>query len=76
MRGQLKRSGSLFSYVSIEELIPASHPLRRIHLTTFTKIRERLLNEQVSTKRIGPEALGQVPGEADRGFRGQAVAQR
>ena len=30
MRGQQERSGSLFSYVSIEELIPASHPLRRI----------------------------------------------
>jgi hypothetical protein len=30
MRGQQERSGSLFSYDSIEELIPASHPLRRI----------------------------------------------
>ena len=30
MRGQQERSGSLFSYVSIEERIPASHPLRRI----------------------------------------------
>ena len=30
MRGQLERSDSLFSYVSIEERIPASHPLRRI----------------------------------------------
>ncbi len=30
MRGQRERSGSLFSYVSIEERIPASHPLRRI----------------------------------------------
>ena len=30
MRGQRKRSGSLFSYVSIKERIPASHPLRRI----------------------------------------------
>jgi hypothetical protein len=29
MRGQRERSGSLFSYVSIEERIPASHPLRR-----------------------------------------------
>jgi hypothetical protein len=26
----LEHSGSLFSYVSIEERIPASHPLRRI----------------------------------------------
>ncbi|MDM7937166.1 MAG: IS5/IS1182 family transposase, partial [Cyanobium sp. CZS 48M] len=30
MRGQQERSGSLFSYVSIEERIPSSHPLRRI----------------------------------------------
>ena len=30
MRGQQERSGSLFSYASIEERIPASHPLRRI----------------------------------------------
>jgi hypothetical protein len=30
MRGQRKRSGSLFSYGSIKEQNPASHPLRRI----------------------------------------------
>lgn len=30
MRGHRESSGSLFSYVSIEERIPASHPLRRI----------------------------------------------
>ena len=30
MRGQQERSSSLFSYVSIEERIPTSHPLRRI----------------------------------------------
>ncbi len=30
MRDQQERSGSLFSYVSIEALIPANHPLRRI----------------------------------------------
>jgi transposase len=30
MRVQQERSASLFSYVSIEERIPASHPLRRI----------------------------------------------
>ncbi|WP_255024482.1 hypothetical protein [Cyanobium sp. T1G-Tous] len=30
MRGHRERSGSLFSYVSIEERIPASNPLRRI----------------------------------------------
>ena len=30
MRGRRERSGSLFSYVSIEERIPASHPPRWI----------------------------------------------
>ena len=30
MRGQQERSGSLFYYVSIDERIPASHPLQRI----------------------------------------------
>ena len=30
MRGQQERSGALFSYVSIEERIPPTHPLRRI----------------------------------------------
>lgn len=30
MRGQQERSGSLFSYVSIEERIQADYPLRRI----------------------------------------------
>ena len=30
MRGQQERSGPLFSYVSIEERIPARHPLWRI----------------------------------------------
>jgi transposase len=30
MRGQQERTGSLFSCVSIEERIPARHPLRRI----------------------------------------------
>jgi hypothetical protein len=30
IRGHRERSGSLFSYVSIEERIPTNHPLRRI----------------------------------------------
>ena len=30
MRGQQERTGSLLSYVSIEDRIPSSHPLRRI----------------------------------------------
>jgi transposase len=32
MRGQQERSSALFSYVSIDERIPANHPLRRIRL--------------------------------------------
>ena len=32
MQGQRERSGYLFSYVSIEERIPANHPLRRIRI--------------------------------------------
>jgi hypothetical protein len=35
MRGQQERSGSLFSGVSIEEWIPASHPLRRIRRLAY-----------------------------------------
>ena len=30
MRGQQERSGPLFSYVSTEERIPKSHPLRQV----------------------------------------------
>ena len=41
MRGQQERSGSLFICVSIEERIPASHPLRRIR-TLADKVLDRL----------------------------------
>jgi hypothetical protein len=41
MRGQQERSGSLFSYVSIEERIPASHPLRR-NRKLADQVRDRL----------------------------------
>ena len=34
MRGQREHSGSLFTYFSIGELIPASHLLRRIRKFT------------------------------------------
>ena len=30
MRGSDRRGGSLFSYVDIEERVPASHPLRKV----------------------------------------------
>jgi transposase len=42
MRGQQERSGSLFSYVSIEETIPASHPLRRIRKLAYQAL-DRLI---------------------------------
>jgi hypothetical protein len=35
MRGQQGRSGSLFSYVSIEEWISAHHPLRRVRQLAY-----------------------------------------
>jgi len=37
MRGQQYRSGPLFSYISTEDRIPATHPLRQVrHLTDKT----------------------------------------
>jgi transposase len=35
MRGQQEHSGSLFPYVSIQERIPAHHPLRRIRQLAY-----------------------------------------
>jgi hypothetical protein len=35
MRGHHQRSGSLVSYVSIEERIPAHHPLRQIRQLAY-----------------------------------------
>jgi hypothetical protein len=35
MRGQQEPSGSLFSYVSIEERILAHHPLRRVRKLAY-----------------------------------------
>jgi hypothetical protein len=34
MRGGDERSGSMFSYVSVEERVPQDHPLRAIHRIT------------------------------------------
>jgi hypothetical protein len=48
MRGEQERSGSLFSYVSIEERIPASHPLRRIR-------------QQADPLHYDPRALASTP---------------
>jgi len=41
MRCQQERSGSLFSYVSIEERIPAHHPLRRIRQLAYQALDRR-----------------------------------
>ena len=30
MRGETKKQGQLFSYVSLEERVPVNHPLRRV----------------------------------------------
>jgi hypothetical protein len=54
MRGQQERSGSLFSYVSIEERIPASHLLRRI----------RKLADQ-SLDRLNTPSVSFTPQKAD-----------
>jgi hypothetical protein len=58
MRGQQERSGSLFSYVSIEDRIPASHPLRRIR-----KLADQALN------RVNPTGVGR----AGASFRARAM---
>jgi hypothetical protein len=50
--------------MSIEERIPASHPVRRIR---------KLADQLLEAKRSGPEALGEVPGEADGRTGGQAA---
>ncbi|MBM5818428.1 MAG: transposase, partial [Cyanobacteria bacterium K_Offshore_surface_m2_239] len=60
MRGQQERSGSLFSYVSIEERIPASHPLRRIR-----KLADQTLDRLNPTfcERYAAEGRPSVPPE-------------
>ncbi len=54
MRGQQERSSSLFSYVSIEERIPTSHPLRRIR---------RLADQALDQLEIGCSRIGFGPRE-------------
>ena len=31
MRGEDRRQGSMFSYVSLEQRVPPNHPLRQLH---------------------------------------------
>lgn len=62
MRGSDDRQGAMFSYVSMEERIPAEHPLRRILVLTdraLEEIRPRLDRMYASTGRpsIAPERL-------------------
>jgi hypothetical protein len=66
MRGQQERSGSLFSCVSIEERIPASHPLRRIRKLADQAL-DRLncaFSPGCSCQQLSEPLLG---GEATRG---------
>ena len=66
MRGQQERSGSLFSYVSIEERIPASHPLRRIR-----KLADQAFDRLNPTTPSGPgEGFGQ-PKEGKKRAKGE-----
>ena len=57
MRGQQERSGSLFSYVSIEERIPANHPLRRIRKLADQAL-DRLNPTSCELVGLGRPALG------------------
>jgi hypothetical protein len=54
IRGQQERSGSLFSYVSIEGRIPTSHPLRRIR---------KLADQALDQLEIGYSRIGCGPSE-------------
>ena len=62
MRGADERSGSMFSYVSLEERVPADHPLRAIrHITdrALTRVSPQLgsLYVQFGRPSIPPEQL-------------------
>lgn len=62
MRGTDERQGSMFSYVGMEDRVPADHPLRRILVMTdraLEEIRPRLDRMYAATGRpsIAPERL-------------------
>lgn len=62
MRGQVDPQGKLFSYLSVEERIPADHPLRRIKAQADVVLgsMSSLFNEMYSTQgrpSIAPERL-------------------
>ena len=59
MRGQQERTGPLFSYISTEERIPASHPLRQVR-----RLADQALNRLNSTFcNLYPEGGPQPPPE-------------
>ena len=62
MRGYRARNGSLFSFVSIEESIPASYPLRRIR---------KLVDQALD--RVSPTSARSTPQKADPQFRRQLL---
>jgi hypothetical protein len=68
MRGADERTGSMFSYVSLEERVPPEHPLRTIRRITDRAL-ERLsrfgtLYIQLGRPSIAPEKLLVEDGEA------------
>lgn len=50
MQGHREASGSLISYVSIKEWIPASHPLRQIRKLTDQTLHQSNCSQNSSTK--------------------------
>lgn len=62
MRGEDRRQGSMFSYVSLEQRVPPNHPLRRLQplvneaLTELSPRFEELYS-RVGRPSIAPEKL-------------------
>jgi hypothetical protein len=57
MRGSDERTGTLFSYVDVEERVPADHPLRAIR-TIVNEVLEGLNGEFARIDRAGAAAAG------------------
>ena len=74
MRGRRERSGSLFSYVSIEERIPASHPprwIRKLADQAFDRLNPTFCELYAAGARGGANAVSRARNPAiGRGARG------
>ena len=57
MRGTDEVSGSLFSYVDLDERIPAAHPLRKIRQIGTTRWRAWMPSSTRSTRRMGRPSI-------------------